>query len=160
MSCQGGFSTLAQQPGAWTEPMTNLTIEPCGLGRRFLVMIYDGVIILAILMAAAALALLFGQEKGMALQDPLYTGYLLIFWFFYLAWCWRNGGMTLGMRAWKVRLASETTEKPGWRQCLMRFIIGFVSVAALGMGFFWALFNRKKRTWHDLVSRTRLDRIR
>ncbi len=133
-------------------------LPPCGLGRRLLVMIYDSVVIIAILMAAAAMGLLFGQSQKVALHDPVYTAYLVVFWFLYLAWCWRCGGITLGMRAWKVRLIADGSDQVSWKQCSIRFLMSLVSATALGVGFLWALFNPRKLTWHDSVSRTRLVR--
>ena len=51
-------------------------------------------------------SMLVGFEKATALKDWAYTLYLLVVWFLYLAWCWRKGGMTVGMRAWRVRIRS------------------------------------------------------
>jgi len=129
----------------------------CGLIRLLLVMVYDTVIVFAVLMVAGSIALLLPFKSQMAGKDPLYTLYLLLFWFFYLAWCWRNGGMTLGMRAWKVRLldAGGSTQ-PGWLQCILRFTAAFVSAAALGAGYWWILVDKDHRSWHDRVSKTQL----
>ena len=76
-------------------------------------------------------------------------------WFFYLAWFWRRG-MTVGMRAWRVRIEQDDGGKPGWIRCLVRFLVALVSAACLGLGFWWSLFDPGKRTWHDMASRTRL----
>ena len=119
-------------------------------------MVYDAVVILALLMLATAVAMLFGMDNYTATEDPVYTACLLVVWFAYLSWCWHKGGMTLGMRAWRVRIESESGNLPGWGQCLMRFVASFVSVSVAGLGFAWSLFDRERRTWHDLASRTRL----
>lgn len=119
-------------------------------------MLYDSVAVIAVLMLAAAAALPFTPGTQIAGRDPVYTLYLASFWFIYLAWCWRNGGMTLGMRAWRVRLVSEEGGPPGWGECAIRFGTSLVSAAAAGMGFLWAVFDRHARTWHDRASRTRL----
>ncbi len=86
---------------------------PCSLFRRLLIMLYDGVIIVALLMLATAFAMLAGTGNHTAMQDPLYTAYLVLVWFAYLAWCWHTGGMTLGMRAWHVCITDETGRRPG-----------------------------------------------
>ena len=131
---------------------------PCGLGRHLLVMLYDGVVIIALLMLATSLAMLAGAGNHTAMQDPLYTAYLLVVWFVYLVWCWRRGGMTLGMRAWHVCISDESGGCPGWRSCAIRFLVSILSVAVVGLGFIWALFDSEKRTWHDKASGTRLTR--
>lgn len=129
---------------------------PCGLIRHLLVMIYDGVVIVALLMLATGFAMLAGTGNHTAMQDPLYTAYLVLVWFVYLAWCWRKGGMTLGMRAWHVCITDETGRRPGWIWCAIRFLTSILSAAAAGLGFLWSMIDSEKRTWHDKASRTRL----
>jgi uncharacterized RDD family membrane protein YckC len=64
--------------------------------------------------------------------------------------------MTLGMRAWRVRIVHETGGRPGWGASLARFALSWLSAACLGLGFAWSLFDHSKRCWHDIGSRTRL----
>ena len=130
----------------------------CGLLRLLLVMLYDAVIVLAILMIAGAVALELPFSSQTAGKDPAYTVYLLSVWFFYLAWCWRHGGMTLGMRAWKVRLLNHLKQNQPlrWWQCGLRFFGAWLSVLPLGLGYGWMLFHPEQRSWHDLLSHTRL----
>lgn len=132
---------------------------PCNLARRLLVMLYDALVVIALLLLATALALLAGSGRVTAGTDPLFTLYLLLVWFLYLAWCWRKGGMTVGMRVWKVTIEREGGGAPGWGLCLLRFVVSFLSAACLGLGFAWSLFEPGKRTWHDIASRTRLLRV-
>ena len=98
-----------------------------------------------------------GFREPVAGRDPLYTIYLAAAWFGYLGWCWRRG-MTLGMRAWGVRLVSEPGGRPTWGRCLVRFAVSLLSAASAGAGFWWALFDPGRRTWHDRASATALRR--
>jgi uncharacterized RDD family membrane protein YckC len=66
--------------------------------------------------------------------------------------------MTVGMRAWKVRIMDHRGGAPGWGKCLLRFLVSLVSAAAAGIGFLWMLVDAEKRTWHDRASGTRLVR--
>ena len=133
---------------------------PCGLGRRLLAMAYDTVAVVVLLMAATALAMLAGFRELSVLRDPFYAIYLLAVWCLYFLWCWSRGGMTLGMRAWSVRIGTVSGGLPGWRPCLARFLAAWLSAAALGAGFAWALFDPQRRCWHDRISGTRLYRGR
>ena len=135
---------------------TDAAGSPCGLFRRLMIMIYDAVVIVALLMAATAIPMLFGMANYTAARDPAYTLYLIMVWFLYLGWCWRRGGMTLGMRAWHVQIENESGNRPSWKQCLLRFLVSLLSAALAGLGFAWSLFDSSRRTWHDMVSRTRL----
>jgi len=119
-------------------------------------MLYDAVAVIALLMAATALAMLAGFRELDVLRDPFYALYLLAVWFGYLGWCWHRGGMTLGMRAWRVRIETTDGALPGWGRCLGRFLSSLLSAAAGGAGFLWSLFEPQQRCWHDRLSGTRL----
>jgi uncharacterized RDD family membrane protein YckC len=126
----------------------------CPFPRRLLVLLYDGVIMLGLLILASALALPFGNTEKVAFQDFWFTLWLLLVCFVYLGSCWRYGGMTVGMRAWRVRLVGENGLVISWPRCLLRFLVSMVSLTALGLGIAWALVDKKNRSWHDLAAQT------
>ena len=128
----------------------------CPLPRRLLAMLYDGIILLGLLMLASAVALPFGNVQKVALHDFWFTAWLLLVCFAYLGGCWRYGGMTIGMRAWRIKLVSNDDQLVSWARCFLRFLIGALSVSALGLGILWALVDKKNRGWHDLAARTLL----
>ena len=117
-------------------------------------MLYDGVILFGLLILGSAVALPFGSVNKVALRDFWFTLWLLIVCFAYLGSCWRYGGMTVGMRAWKIKLVGDETPTLSWPGCLLRFLVGLFSLAIFGLGIFWALVDKKKRGWHDLAART------
>ncbi len=129
---------------------------PAGLLRRILALSYDGVIVFALLLLAGLVALPFSGAEMRAGRNPLFTLYLLAVWFAYFGWSWRRLGMTLGMRAWRIRLVTPDGVTPGWGRCLLRFTTALLSGAALGAGYLWSLFERQGRSWHDLASDTHL----
>ena len=120
-------------------------------------MLYDGIILLGLLMLASAIALPFGGEGRIAFRDPGMTLWLTTICATYLATGW-HAGMTLGMRAWRVRLVKPDGGPVPWSKCLLRFLVGMVSLAVFGLGVFWASFDRQKRGWHDLAANTLLIR--
>lgn len=130
----------------------------CPFSRRLLVMLYDVVILLGLLMLASAIALPFGGMHKIAFRDFWFTLWLLTVCFAYLGICWRYGGMTVGMRAWQVRLVTDTGQAVTWPACLLRFLTALVSVAVLGLGVLWVLVDKKNRGWHDLAAHTLLIR--
>lgn len=132
----------------------------CSLARRLLAMLYDAFILLGLLLLASAIALPFGDAHKVALRDFWFTFWLVIVCFMYLGACWRYGGMTLGMRAWRIRLVSDGDgdEVVSWPGCFCRFLIGALSISALGLGILWALVDKKNRGWHDLAAHTLLIR--
>ncbi|MCW8924814.1 MAG: RDD family protein [Xanthomonadales bacterium] len=121
-------------------------------------MLYDGVILLGLLMLASAIALPFGGEGKMAFQDFWITLWFIIVCAAYLTTSWR-AGMTLGMRAWRVRLVNPDGGLIPWSKCLLRFLVGTISLAIFGLGVFWALYDSQRRGWHDLAANTLLIRL-
>jgi uncharacterized RDD family membrane protein YckC len=130
--------------------------RPCSLWRRLLIMGYDAAAVVALLMLVTALAMLAGFRELNVARDPLYSACLALTWFLYLGWCWHRGGMTVGMRAWRVRIETLQGVPPGWGACLVRFLVSLLSGAAAGAGFLWSVFDRDRRCWHDIASGTRL----
>jgi uncharacterized RDD family membrane protein YckC len=132
--------------------------SPCSLLRRLAIIVYDSIVVISLLMLATMLAMLAGFGGRTAMKDPIYTAYLLAVWFLYLAWCWHKGGMTVGMRAWRVKIEDKDGHRPGWGMSALRFLVSLVSAALAGLGFLWSLIDAGKRTWHDILSGTRLVR--
>ena len=129
---------------------------PCGLARRVMVMVYDALVILALMMLATGIVLWIHPVTLTAGKDFWYSLYLLAIWFLYLAWCWQHGGVTLGMRAWRVRLLTDDLQPMSWTQSVLRFVTSLISGLPFGAGYLWALFDRENRAWHDRWSRSRL----
>ena len=110
-------------------------------------------------MLAALIPLLAGIHGQIALRDPVYTLYLFLIWFFYIAGCWSLGGMTVGMRAWKIRIEDVDGNRPDWKKSSIRFFVSLLSAAAAGAGFLWSITDRQNRCWHDMASSTRLLKV-
>ncbi len=116
-------------------------------------MLYDSLLLLAILFLAAAIAIAF--NRGEAIEaNPLFNLYLLLTVFTFYAWFWHKSGQTLGMRAWKIRIVSEFGGNPSWQISYLRLIFALLSIACFGLGYLWRLF--KPYTWHDRLSQTRV----
>jgi uncharacterized RDD family membrane protein YckC len=132
-----------------------------GLVRRLAAMLYDGLLLVALWFVATALLL---AVSGGHLSDPerplwlLYTlrASLLLVTFMFFAGFWTNGGQTLGMRAWRLKLISVSGDPVNWKQALWRFAAAIPSVGALGLGLFWMLLDQERCAVHDRLSGTRL----
>ena len=134
-----------------------------GLLRRLAAMLYDTVLVLALVVVAFTLVYLpvamgFGLEN---LQEhPLFRAFMTLWMLFvgvgFHIWFWTHGGQTLGMRAWRLRLFSEDGGPVSLKQALTRYGVAILSWLALGLGFLWILFDPQKRAWHDIASHTRM----
>lgn len=71
--------------------------------------------------------------------------------------CWVKYGATPGKMLFRMRVVGiNDYEKLGVRRAIIRFISYLISVLSLGIGLLWALFDKRKRTWHDMLSGTRV----
>jgi hypothetical protein len=76
--------------------------------------------------------------------------------FLFYGWFWTHGGQTLGMRTWRLRLVRADGGPITWHITAIRFGSALLALAPLGLGLWWALFDKDKRAWHDRLSGTRL----
>jgi uncharacterized RDD family membrane protein YckC len=121
--------------------------------KQLVAMLYDSMLIFAVLFLATAIALLF--TGGEAIEaSPLFNLYLLLTVFTYYAWFWRKSGQTLGMRVWKIKIVSEFGGLPSWGVSYLRLAFALLSILCFGLGYWWRLF--KPYTWHDRLSQTRV----
>jgi uncharacterized RDD family membrane protein YckC len=116
---------------------------------------YDSILLLGIqFFATLALVPLHGTAFGP--HNPLYQLYLLIVAFLFFGGFWTHGGQTLGMRAWKIKLYAADGGTISWRQAGLRFVAALLSLGLLGLGFFAAWFDHKRRCWHDRIAQTEM----
>ena len=126
---------------------------PASLIKQLAAMLYDSMLIFAVLFLATAIALLFNQGEAIE-ASPLFNLYLLFTVFTFYAWFWRKSGQTLGMRVWKIRIVSGSGGNPGWGPSYLRLIFALLSWLCFGLGYLWRLYQ--PYTWHDRISRTRI----
>lgn len=127
--------------------------------RRIGAILYDFVLLLTVLVFASLFAVILFNITP---QHPLffiYQIYIFSICLVFFAWPWTQGGQTLGMKTWKIKLMHTKNENVSRIDAFIRFLVAIISWLALGIGFFWSLFDEEKRTWHDIVSKTKLVRI-
>lgn len=138
------------------------------IGWRLLAMLYDLFPALALWFLVSALFTIGYTFLGHHAARENITPFSALQWLLWLAcWLvtgvyatvsWRRGGQTLGMRPWRLRVATADGGKPTWKALWLRYAVGTLSLLLGGLGFWWAWFDREKLTWHDSASSTRLQR--
>ena len=130
-----------------------------GILRHIGAILYDLLLLLALLMVATTLVVvplsLHGEEVAIG-NSPLFRLYLLVVGAGYYLWFWSHGGQTVGMKTWKFRLTDESGRTPGTTTALLRLLLATVTNALFLAGFFWRLLDSDKRTLYDRLSHTRL----
>ncbi len=132
-------------------------MQNTGLLRRLAAMLYDALLVLALLiMATLPFVAVRGGEPVETGENRLYqvTMLLVIYLFFTGFWSW--SGKTLGMQSWRLRLERPDGTVPSFGTASLRFAAAILSWLPLGLGFLWQLWDKDKLTWHDRLSGTRL----
>jgi uncharacterized RDD family membrane protein YckC len=135
----------------------SIAARAASLPRRAGAMLYDTILLIALLMLATIpFVALRGGEMVEPSHNKVYQLVLaaVIFTYFVAYWSWK--GRTLGMQSWGLQLQTRDGRVPGVAAASLRFFAALLSLAVLGLGFFWQLWGREHLTWHDRWSNTRL----
>jgi uncharacterized RDD family membrane protein YckC len=134
---------------------------PAGLLRRLGAMLYDGLLLLALLMIATGLFLtLTGGEAISPTENPLlelvYRAVLVLITVGFFGIFWTRRRQTLGMASWRVLVEREDGGQLSWGDTILRLAAALLSWLPLGLGFLWILIDPGRRAWHDRLSGTRV----
>jgi uncharacterized RDD family membrane protein YckC len=151
---------------------------PVGLLRRCAAILYDGLLLLAVLFFASLIIML---PLKITYEHPYYFLFIIYIYsipFIFLGWFWTRSGQTLGMKTWHIFVQQQNGELINWKQAFLRYIsaLSFWLPAALyplifpnySQGFLllaffpvffdylWCLIDPGKKALHDIISQTRL----
>lgn len=113
------------------------------VGTRLVAIFIDGIILSIIT------GLLFGSVDQLAwiISFALTLGYN---WFFWTKW----NGQTPGKRLLRIRVVKADGSRFSTTDALIRATGYYVNSMVMMIGWIWALFDVKKRGWHDLFAGT------
>lgn len=157
-----------------TDAPSEQPFPPAGVLPRMMAMVYDAMLLFALLCLATLLAVLVtgkldpnipeASSQVMHEADPLLAGlgfqlYLVAVVIGFYSLFWRKNGQTLGMQAWRIQVQTRDGSKPGWLRCIARCLAAIVSMAPGFIGYWWVWIDREKLSWHDRLSGTRVIRL-
>ena len=143
------------------------TFPRAGLFKRISAIVYDLLVVITLALLVTGLNLLLlnvlisnellileqGIEPSQFLNQQWWFKLELVFsiWFFY-AWFWYDGGQTIGMRAWRLRVESDNEEPLTLKRTMLRALY-----ALFGLGNLFVLFTWKnKQALQDKLTQTRV----
>lgn len=134
--------------------------EPAALWRRLAAVLYDSLLVTALLLVLTAAVVIGRGGAPFDPESPAFRALLLFTMWLYFGWCWTHGGQTVGMRAWRLRLEDRRGGPVSWTQSLVQFAGAWLSALPLGLGYWWSLLDGERRCWHDRLAGTRLRYLR
>jgi uncharacterized RDD family membrane protein YckC len=132
-------------------------MQNTGLIRRLAAMLYDALLVAALLfLATIPFIAIRGGEPVEIGDNMIYRLVLAVVIYVFFVGFWSFSGRTLGMQSWRVQLQDEHGEVPSVARASLRFVASLLSWLPLGLGFVWQLWDPQHLTWHDRISKTRL----
>jgi uncharacterized RDD family membrane protein YckC len=135
-----------------------------GFGRRFVALIYDSFLLVALLIIYTFAALVFtgGHAILRETAGPWYflygagevgviAGYFIV--------NWTRSGQTLGMRAWRLRAVSDEGKPLNPASASLRFVCAVLAWAPGALGVLWLYLDPDHLAIHDRLSKTRVVRL-
>jgi uncharacterized RDD family membrane protein YckC len=132
-----------------------------GFGRRVAALLYDSVLLAALLVVFTSGAVLLNHRMAVepSTAGPwwyLYrVGLLGVVAAYYLV-NWTRSGQTLGMRAWHLRAVSDSGQPLGLKAAALRFLLGVLAWAPAALGVLWLYADPEHIALHDRLSKTRV----
>jgi uncharacterized RDD family membrane protein YckC len=155
------FSLILQSNSAKLPDMTatHARTSP-SLLRRLTAIIYDALLVIALVGLTNALALGIVVETTGGTQEVLGAHWVQLITVVcvvgFFSFFWLKSGQTLGMQAWRIKLVDFNGNPPSPGKAVMRCFGALLSASCLGLGYLWCLIDRNNRYWHDYLSRTEL----
>ncbi len=132
-------------------------MQNTSLLRRMAAMLYDTLLIVACLfLATIPFIAARGGEPVEVEENLAYQAVLIVVIYTFFVGFWTRSGRTLGMQSWGLQLETLDGKRLSIAAATIRFFAAILSLAALGLGFFWQLWDSEKLTWHDRLSKSRL----
>lgn len=150
---------------------TSQSFRRAGFFRRLAAMLYDTLIASAVAVCAALVIIVilvvllhnglldmqgFEHSSEVIQQSVVYRS-LIQFWMLawvtgFFLWFWKNGGQTLGMRAWRLRIYTTDDKPMGYARTFVRLITSLAGLGTLLVLFDW----KSKLALQDRIAHTQV----
>lgn len=130
-----------------------------GLRRRLVSMLYEGLVVFSILLIGFLMPQIVLSGFGWTLSAKALWLHVFLLLMAYFVWCWLNGGQTLPMKTWKLRIVDESNRPLRPLQAVLRYLVAWPSILLFGIGIFWALVDKDQQFLHDRIAGTRITAV-
>lgn len=127
----------------------NLSIAAPSLFKLGACLMYELLTIVAIIFVSTGLFLIIAGDASHGIKRLFLQLFLWLVVGAYFIRCWIKTGQTLAMQAWKLMLIDEQSQLLTMQQAIVRYLLASLSMAFFGMGFLWAIVDKKKQFLHD-----------
>ncbi len=132
-------------------------LEFASLRVRLLSLIYEGILLSAVLFLSSYLFLSVARDAQSGLPRVVFQIYLVAVCGAYFVFCWARAGQTLPMKTWRIRLVTEKGGSPSAGRAARRYLLAIPGMLS-GVSLLWAPFDRDRQFLHDRLAGTRIVR--
>jgi len=111
-------------------------MKKASIFKRFLAVFIDGLLFAGLFWVV--------QNPSVQLLTIVYETILLSQW----------GGQTVGKKIMGIKVVTTSGGQVDWVKAFVRSISKILSGLALGLGYFWAIWDPETQTWHDKLADT------
>lgn len=149
------------------------------IARRLAAMVYEGLVVAAILLLAGFPFAGAATARFDGLTRHLFQAYLVFVLGLYFVWCWRRGGQTLPMKAWKLRVVDAHGRPLAITRATLRYALAALAFGSSAVGtivllryprelaawlalapglvtLLWSAVDRDRQFLHDRLAGTRI----
>lgn len=130
--------------------------SPTSIRRRLVCMLYESLVVFSILLIGFLLPQIVLSGFNFAPPPRVLWLHVVLLLLVYFVWCWLNGGQTLPMKTWKLRVVSCEDGRLRPLQAVLRYLAAWPSILFFGAGIFWAVFDKDGQFLHDRIAGTRI----
>jgi uncharacterized RDD family membrane protein YckC len=174
---------MKPSPTTLYSPLSQCVITTPARSRRFASMMYEGVLLFAVVFLSGYLFDTLTQSThGLMLRGTRQVWLFFAIGVYFLI-CWSRSGQTLPMKAWHIRVVDTQGATPSLKRLALRFVLMWV-LPLLGAATVWAIskltgwpaaltlfvaapftvfiptwFSPQQQFLHDLLAGTRLTNV-
>lgn len=127
-----------------------------GVGRRLLSLIYELLLLTAVIFLAAGIATALAEITGSAHRRIITQLAVALMTLGYFVWQWHGRGQTLPMKTWRMRLETTAGTRLSPEKALLRALLCVPGYGLCAVTVLWALLDRDGQFLHDRLAGTRL----
>jgi uncharacterized RDD family membrane protein YckC len=126
------------------------------ISRRLASALYDALLLAALVFITTwpFIALLGDSTQGW--RRHLLQAWIVLVAGAYFVEFWTRSGQTLPMKTWGIRVVAADGRPVGRLRAIHRYGLALLGLAAVGLGFAWALFDPQRQFLHDRLAGTAL----
>jgi uncharacterized RDD family membrane protein YckC len=133
-------------------------MEFASLRLRMMSLVYEGILLFAVLFVASYLFLAFARDAHAGLPRFIFQIYLVSICGAYFLFCWMRTGQTLPMKTWRIRLVTKEGAPLSLGRALRRYLLAIPGMLS-GLSLLWVPFDPERQFLHDRLAGTRIVRV-